>query len=96
MLVRERLVKDKKEAREAAKAAKAMAAKRITFTDVGKAFIDEHVDTFIGASPIARKQLIHDILSAAADHAELGSAKWTAATVMSRLRNTRNARKRAS
>ena len=96
VLVHVRLAEGKADhdaARAAAAAKLAQPLRRIAFTAGGGAFIDARLDEFIGASPAARKALVHGILvEAAARETELCAANWTAKSVFSRLKNARSLR----
>ena len=74
--------------------------RRITYTAIGAAFIDSHVDVFKTLAPAARKQLVEHILFEASKTHEaafmLSSTYWTASRVMGRLKNTMKALNQAA
>ena len=83
------------EAAQQAKAAAAAAAagRQRSFSPAGRAFLDVYVNSFIlNLQPVARKQLVQDILAAAACEEELGSSSWTVAAVTARLKKVARVR----
>ena len=78
-----------------ARAAAAAAGKQRLFSPAGRAFLDVYVSSFIlnFHEPVARKQLVQDILLAAASREEeLGSSSWTVAAVTARLKKVARVR----
>ena len=86
-LVLVRLVEAKAERAAAlAEAAAPPPVHGVALTAAGKAFIDAHVDPFIGTSSAGREKVIEHIISAATGDEHLSSTNWTAVIVAFAIR----------